>query len=338
MEEPMSHNLFKKAMSSVHFLQGLLPLELEKPRIGIICGSGLGGLADAVDPKLQLEVPYHDIPHFPRSTVQGHVGKLLFGFFADEQLPVVLMVGRAHFYEGHTIHDITFPVRVLKLLGIDTLIVTNAAGGLNPAYAVGDIVILNDHLNLPGLAGIHPLRGPNAEEFGLRFPPLSDGYDLHLRRAAHEAWKRANSKRSPRRLHEGVYAFVGGPRHDNPTHITRPHSSLTRLSYETRAECRMLRGFGADVVGMSTVPEIIVARHSGVRVLAMSLVTNNAVLEAGPHGDDPSLEGLTRSQLLLSSEQGKASHEEVLEAGRMAAIDMQVLGQTLPNRDDMLIR
>jgi len=169
-------------------------------------------------------------------------------------------------------------------------------------------------LNLAGLAGIHPLRGPNAEEFGLRFPPLSDGYDLHLRRTAHEAWKQLSSKQSTRKLHEGVYAFVGGP------------------SYETRAECRMLRGFGADVVGMSTVPEVIIARHSGVRVLAISLVTNNAVLDAGPHGDDPSLEGLTTSQLLQSSEMGKANHEEVLEAGRMAAIDMQQLVRLIVQR------
>ena len=220
-------------------------------------------------------------------------------------------------------------------------LVTNAAGSLNPAYVVGDIVVLNDvrltiskhcswtdsiqHLNLAGLAGIHPLRGPNAEEFGLRFPPLSDGYDLHLRRTAHEAWKQLNSVQNTRKLHEGVYAFVGGPRYDVTACSTVLSLLLTRTSYETRAECRMLRGFGADVVGMSTVPEIIIARHSGIRVLAMSLVTNNAVLDSGPQGDDPSLEGLTRSQLLQFSEQGKANHEEVLKAGRSAALDMQVL-------------
>ncbi|KAI9718977.1 MAG: hypothetical protein M1812_003862 [Candelaria pacifica] len=187
------------------------------------------------------------------------------------------------------------------------IIVTNAAGGLNKDYTVGDIVVLQDHLNLPGLVGFNPLRGPNADDFGVRFPPLSDAYDLELRRFAHRAWNELEGKSSKRRLHEGVYAFVGGP------------------SYETRAECRMLQSLGADVVGMSTVPEIVVARHCHLRVLALSLVTNNAVVDAGPRGDDVEVDGVTGRALNLTLEKGKATHEEVLAAGREAAKDMQKL-------------
>ncbi|KAL4899280.1 hypothetical protein BDW74DRAFT_163831 [Aspergillus multicolor] len=185
--------------------------------------------------------------------------------------------------------------------------VTNAAGGLNPDYVVGDIVLLNDHIFLAGLTGTHPLRGPNCEEFGPRFPPLSDAYDLDLRRQVHEAWDKVMDPQSKRRLHEGVYAYVGGP------------------SYETRAECRMLRQLGADVVGMSTVPEIVVARHCGIRIIAFSLVTNNAVLSPVPRGDDHLIQGRDVKELDAILQEGKANHEEVLEAGRSAAQDMQKL-------------
>lgn len=160
---------------------------------------------------------------------------------------------------------------------------------------------------MAGLVGVHPLRGPNIEEFGTRFPPLSDAYDLDLRRRTHQAWVKLGLDKQQRRLHEGVYAFVAGP------------------TYETRAECRMLNMLGADVVGMSTVPEIIVARHAGMRVLAFSLVTNVAVLEAGARGDDPEIQGMNQAQLTEHLSQGKANHEEVLEAGREAAKDMQAL-------------
>jgi len=203
---------------------------------------------------------------------------------------------------------VTFATRVCKVIGVETIILTNAAGGLNQSYAVGDIVCLNDHLNLAGLVGYHPLRGANEEAFGVRFPPLSDAYDLQLRQQAHQAWKDLRSA-SPgnRKMHEGVYAYVSGP------------------TYETRSECRLLHGLGADVVGMSTVPEIIVARHSGMRVLAFSLVTNNAVLDKVPRGDDPELQGLNKQQLEEKLSLGKANHEEVLEAGQQAALDMQDL-------------
>lgn len=204
--------------------------------------------------------------------------------------------------------QVTFATRVCKALGVETMILTNAAGGLNPEYTVGDIVCLDDHLNLAGLVGFHPLRGPNDDELGVRFPPLSDAYDIALRQGAHRAWQ-ALRQQSPssRRMHEGVYAFVAGP------------------SYETRAECRMLRNLGADVVGMSTVPEIVVARHSGMRVLAFSLVTNSAVLEPAIRGDNPELQGLSRAELDAYSSRGRANHQEVLEAGKAAAVDMQGL-------------
>jgi purine-nucleoside phosphorylase len=201
----------------------------------------------------------------------------------------------------------TFATRVCKLLGVETIIVTNAAGGLNSDYSVGDIVLLSDHLNIPGMVGMNPLRGPNNDEFGVRFPPLSDAYDLELRRRAHHAWKRLGLDKTPRRLHEGVYAFLAGP------------------TYETRAECRMLRMLGADVVGMSTVPEIVVARHSGIRVLAFSLVTNKAVLEAGPRGDAAEIQNMSQAELAEFLSKGGANHLEVLEAGRLAAEDMQAL-------------
>ncbi|RMJ27650.1 hypothetical protein PHISP_01502 [Aspergillus sp. HF37] len=305
-ELPKNQSVFGKAHEATTFLRQRLPAELQKPRVAIICGSGLGGLADAIHGQPRAEFDYPSIPHFPHLTVSGHAGKLVFGLLGNKT-PAVLMVGRAHYYEGHSINQVTFPVRVFELLGAGTLVATNSAGGLNTEYAVGDVVLLNDikHIFLAGLAGIHPLRGPNEEEFGVRFPPLSDAYDLDLRRTLHKAWKSVIPPERKRRLHEGVYAFVGGP------------------SYETRAECRLLRQLGADLVGMSTVPEIVVARHCGIRVLALSLVTNNAVLAPVPRGDDHLLQNQDQGALDTILKEGKADHEEVLETGRSAAVDMQ---------------
>lgn len=301
----MDNSIQQQSEEALQYLKGRIPFELDRPVIGIICGSGLGGLANSVRPQPRLEVQYKDIPHFPQSKVHGHSGKLLFGLLASFGLPIVLMLGRAHYYEGNSIQDITLPIRLLRRLGVGTVIVTNAAGGLNPDYAVGDIVVLNDHLNLAGLAGIHPLRGPNADDFGTRFPALSDAYDLDLRRRTHQMWKKIEHGTDNRRLHEGIYAFAGGP------------------TYETRAESRFLRSLGADLVGMSTVPEIIVARHCSMRVLALSLVTNIAVLDAGPRGDDVQIEGLSQEQMTKTIEKGKATHEEVLDAGAKAAAVIQ---------------
>jgi purine-nucleoside phosphorylase len=172
---------------------------------------------------------------------------------------------------------------------------------------------------------VHPLRGPNIEEFGVRFPPLSDAYDLDLRRRTHRAWATLGLDKQ-RRLHEGVYAFVGGPTYVFSTYISIPTLADTDShSYETRAECRMLSSLGADVVGMSTVPEVIVARHAGMRVLAFSLVTNVSILEAGELGNDAAIQNMSSAELTTHLSKGKANHEEVLEAGREAAKDMQEL-------------
>ncbi|KAG9527469.1 hypothetical protein KCU93_g5159, partial [Aureobasidium melanogenum] len=305
-----SSEAYQRASASADFIRSKLPSHLQRPRVAIVCGSGLGGIADTVTADTKLEIDYHDIPNFPKTTgefLQGHAGKLVVGTMGDTKVPVVLLVGRAHFYEGHTMELVTFATRVCKVLGVETMIVTNAAGGLNPGYSVGDIVCLNDHLNMAGLVGFHPLRGPNADDFGVRFPPLSDAYDLGLRQKAHQTWQKVRPADGKRKLHEGVYAFVAGP------------------TYETRAECRMLHQLGADVVGMSTVPEIIVARHSGIRILAFSLVTNNAVLQPVPRGDDTALSSMSPQELVDHLGKGKANHEEVIEAGREAAKDMQTL-------------
>lgn len=221
-----------------------------KPAAGLILGSGLGDLAAEIQDA--TIIPYGEIPHFPRSTVVGHAGRLLIGML--EHVPVVVMQGRFHFYEGYTMQTITLPVRVMRVLGAHTLIVTNAAGGLNPAYRSGDFMLIRDHINLLGLAGMNPLIGPNDERLGARFPPLARAYDAGLRTLA-----RAVATSLPEiTLHEGVYAMVGGP------------------SYETGAELKFLRTAGADAVGMSTAPEVVVARHMGMRVLGISLITNAA--------------------------------------------------------------
>ncbi|KAE8451831.1 hypothetical protein EG329_002671 [Mollisiaceae sp. DMI_Dod_QoI] len=282
---------------AVDYIRSILP-ESFVLEIGIIGGSGLSGLDMALG-GARLEVPYKDIKGFPVSTVDGHAGKLVFGYIGITNTPAVLMNGRAHYYEGHELSSATLPIRVLRLLGMNTLIVTNAAGGLNPEYQVGDIIVLNDHINLPGLAGIHPLRGPNLDFFGPRFLALSDAYDLKLRRVAYKAW--AEGVGGASKMDEGVYAFVSGP------------------TYETRAESRMLRALGADMVGMSTVPEVIVARHSNIRVLAMSLITNAVVVDPGPRGDDPTLAETGESELDEVLAEGKATHDEVLENSSLVA-------------------
>ncbi|KAJ5921552.1 hypothetical protein N7466_009878 [Penicillium verhagenii] len=276
-------SILEQVHETVEFLNRRLPEGLQRPKVAVVCGSGLSGLADTIQAEPRVEYDYASIPHFPRPTVAGHAGKLVFGLL-DQKIPAVFMVGRAHYYEGNSMDQVTFPIRVFKLLGVNTV-----------------------HIFLAGLAGLHPLRGANIEEFGVRFPPLSDAYDLDLRRHVHQVWKEIIPSSNVRRLHEGVYAFVGGP------------------TYETRAESRMLRMLGADVVGMSTVPEIVVARHCGLRVLAFTLVTNNAVLAPVPRGDEELLEGKDTSELNAILEKGKATHEEVLEAGRQAALDMQQL-------------
>jgi len=224
-----------------------------QPAVALILGSGLGDVAAAL--RDVTAIPYAEIPHFARSTVIGHAGRLLIGYLDD--VAVVAMQGRFHFYEGYALQVVTLPVRVMRALGAHTLIVTNAAGGVNPAYRPGDIMVIRDHINMPGLAGQNPLTGPNDERFGERFPPLADAYDAPLRALAHTVAAAVPGLA----LHEGVYTMVGGP------------------NYETRAELKFLHRIGADAVGMSTVPEVIVARHMGMRVLGLSLITNTATGE-----------------------------------------------------------
>ncbi|CAL9732269.1 purine nucleoside phosphorylase [Monosporozyma unispora] len=270
--------------------------EAEPPRVLIICGSGLGGISNRLEKSNPppLTIPYEEIPGFKRSTVPGHSGSLMFGKMLGT--PVVLMNGRLHGYEGNTIWETVFPVRVINHMGhVNTLIVTNAAGGVNPEFNSCDMMCIYDHINFPGLAGLHPLKGPNFDELGPRFLPLSDAYDLELRKLLFKKWKDLLIERP---LREGTYTFVSGP------------------TFESRAESRMIRNFGGDAVGMSTVPEVIVARHCGWKVLALSLITNKCVL-------DPPASALDDKPVPL--EEGIASHMEVLENGRIASMDVEKL-------------
>jgi purine-nucleoside phosphorylase len=221
-----------------------------RPRVALILGSGLGDLASDVENV--VAIPYSAIPHFSQSSVVGHASRLLIGTLAD--IPVVVMQGRFHFYEGHSIQALTLPVRVMRMLGAEVLLVSNAAGGVNPAYRVGDFMLLRDHIFLPGLSGNNPLVGSNDERFGPRFPPMAQAYDAELRSIA----RAVGDTSLDLTVHEGVYTMVAGP------------------NYETPAELKFLRTIGTDAVGMSTVPEVIVARHMGMRVLGISLITNVA--------------------------------------------------------------
>lgn len=239
-----------------------------KPRVGLILGSGLNDLANSVE-KADL-IPFGDLPHWPRSTVHGHAGRLVIGEL-EGQL-VMVMQGRVHFYEGYSMSQITLPVRVMKRLGLEMLFVTNAAGGVNPEFVPGDVMLITDNLNLVGMAGANPLMGPNIDELGPRFPDMSRAYDDELMKLA-----RISAEENGITLREGVYCGLSGP------------------SFESPADLRFLRLAGTDAVGMSTVPEVIVARHASMRVLGLSGISNKA-----------NLDGSTVT-----------THEEVIEAGKV---------------------
>jgi purine-nucleoside phosphorylase len=217
-----------------------------KPEIGLILGSGLGVLADEI--KDPIKIPYHEIPGFPESTVEGHAGQLVIGELEGKQ--VMAMQGRFHFYEGYSLDLVTLPVRMMKHLGVEKVIVTNAAGGINTSFSPGNLMIIEDHINFTGQ---NPLIGPNDNEVGVRFPDMSQAYAKNLRELAFQVAEEQGIK-----LQRGIYAGVAGP------------------SYETPAEIKMLRKMGGDAVGMSTVPEVIIAVHSGLKVLGISCITNMA--------------------------------------------------------------
>ena len=254
-----------------------------RPQVAVVLGSGLGGFAEELSDAVEL--PYVDIPGWPRSTAVGHAGTLVAGRLGE--LPLWLMRGRAHLYEGHPPEKVVFGVRVLGRLGVRTLVLTNAAGGINPTFSQGALVLVADHVNLQGTS---PLVGPNDDSLGPRFPDMTDAYDADLRKRAHQAAARLGIE-----LHEGVYAAWLGP------------------AYETPAEIRFVRAIGADLVGMSTVPEVLAARHLGMRCLALSCVTNMAA-GLGP---------------------GKIDHGEVLEVGeRVRGTLTALLRELLPDLAD----
>ena len=236
--------ILEKLNAAVEFLR---PRVLTQAKVGVVLGTGLGGLADEV--KVSARVSFDDIPHLSATGVASHKGECLAGKL--DGTDVFVLDGRLHGYEGHSMESIVFPVRLLARLGVKTVVLSNAAGGLNTKWKLGDIMVLNDHINLPGMAGINPLVGPNEEKLGVRFPDMSEPYDRKLIKLAHEVAKTQKLK-----LREGVYVQVFGP------------------NLETRAEYRFLRNMGADVVGMSTVPEVIAARHMGLKVVAFSIVTD----------------------------------------------------------------
>ena len=243
-----------------------------RPRVGLILGSGLSTLADAVEDG--VVIPYGEIPHFPVSTVEGHVGRLVVGWLEGQA--VAVMQGRAHYYEGYSMAEIAFPVRVLQVLGIEILVITNAAGGLNSEFRAGDPMLITDHINLIGMSGLNPLRGPNLDDLGPRFPDMSRAYDPELRALAQQVACEADVV-----LREGVYICLAGP------------------SFETPADLGFLRVIGADAVGMSTVPEATVARHGGTRVLGLSGISNVLPVEGAPPVETTHEEVLEAGRMLV---------------------------------------
>lgn len=243
----MTNDLVQRVGESIAVVRAHSDLE---PRVGIVLGTGLGALADVID--VDATVPYTELPGFPVPTVETHSGRLVLGRLGGT--PVVVMQGRFHRYEGYSLQEVTFPIRVFQRLGAGTLVVSNVSGNMNPLWDVGELVVIDDHINF---LGDSPLIGPNADDFGPRFPDMSEPYDRELQDNALEVALELGV-----RLNRGVYVAVPGPQ------------------LETRAEYRMLRALGADVVGMSTVPEVIVARHMSMRVLALSIITDQCLPDA----------------------------------------------------------
>jgi purine-nucleoside phosphorylase len=242
--ESVKMNYIERVKKATEFIKSKISFE---PEIGIILGTGLGSLADHIENPTVIE--YKDIPEFPVSTVVGHAGRLLVGTIEGKK--VIAMQGRFHYYEGYPMQDVTLPVRVMKILGVKLMIVSNACGGLNPAFSAGDIMAITDHINM---MGSNPLIGPNLDEFGPRFPDMSEVYNKEYIKLLE-----AIAQKSSIKLQKGVYSAVSGP------------------NYFSKAELRMLITIGADTIGMSTVPECMVARHSGMKVLGVSCITDMAI-------------------------------------------------------------
>jgi purine-nucleoside phosphorylase len=270
-------NLYNKIQTTTTYIQQRIK---STPVVGIILGSGLGDSTDAV--QSEAEISYADIPHFPVSTVAGHEGKFVFGKMGGKD--VMMMAGRFHYYEGYSMEEVTFPIRVMRALGVETLIVSNAAGGMNPNFKIGELMLIKDHINL---FPEHPLRGPNDERLGTRFPDMSETYDAKLIEMAETIALEKGIK-----LQTGTYVGLSGP------------------TFETPAEYKWLHGMGGDAVGMSTVPEVIVAKHGGMRVFAVSIIT------------DLGVEGHVE----------KITHEEVLQAAKEATPKLASLVATLVER------
>ena len=280
-DTPATTDLGKRIETASAFIRARLATvpALAEPHLGLVLGSGLGAVVDLLEPEPRIRIPYADIPEIPVTGVPGHAGALIVGLVGGR--PVLVLVGRVHAYEGYSHREITILLRAVIQAGVTTVVLTNAAGGMNPSFSAGELMLITDHINL---SGDNPLRGPNVDELGPRFPAMVDAYDPELANLARDA-----AARSGVHLREGVYIMLTGP------------------NYETRAEMRMLHGLGGDAVGQSTVPEVIVARHAGVRVLAISLITNMAV-PGVPAG---------------------ATHEEVMEMGQAGAAKLVTLLGTL---------
>ena len=260
----------QQLQETVSYIRGLVS---EEAATGIILGSGLGNLSNVI--VTEKEIPYNDIPHFPVSTVEGHKGRLIFGELGGKK--VWVMAGRFHFYEGYTAQQVAFPVRVMRLLGVQTLLLSNAAGGVNPAFGIGDLMIINDHISL---FTVNPLLGKNEDKLGTRFPDMSEPYSKELIKLAREIAAKNNIA-----LQQGVYTGVTGP------------------TFETRAEYKLIHILGGDAVGMSTVQETIAAVHCGMRVFAISVITDLGIRE----------------------EENTITHEEVLQAAKEAEPKLTLL-------------
>lgn len=265
-------NLLQKINEAASYIQGKTAIA---PKIGLILGSGLGELADEIDNN--TKIPYGNIPHFPISTVEGHAGQLVIGKLNRQD--VIAMQGRFHYYEGYTMQEVTFSVRVMKKLGVEVLIITNACGGMNKNFAPGDLMIITDHINM---TGDNPLIGPNLEELGPRFPDMSTAYTPALVSLVEQTAKELDIN-----LQKGVYAGITGP------------------TYMTASELIMLRNLGGDVVGMSTVPEVIVARHADMQVIGISCITDMAIGEE--------LEGITHEQVVEVANRTKPKFIELVK-------------------------